>query len=66
LVYLQNEAEPTLWFRLAAEQGLAEAQYLVASRYFRGVGVPQDYVQAYIYANLAAAGLQRTERRQRC
>ena len=42
-------------YRLAAEQGDAEAQSNLGNRYANGTGVPQDYVQAYMWFNLAAA-----------
>ena len=43
------------WYRLAAEQGLADAQFNLGIRYYNGQGVPQDYVQAHLWWNLAAA-----------
>ena len=43
------------WSRLAAEQGLANAQYNLGRMYYLGTGVPEDYVQAYKWWNLAAA-----------
>ncbi len=44
------------WYRLAAEQGDVKAQFGLAVMYAQGQGVPQDYVQAHLWANLAAAG----------
>lgn len=41
--------------RLAVEQGLAEAQSELGVRYGNGQGVPQDYIQAYMWYNLAAS-----------
>ena len=43
------------WFRLAAEQGYARAQYNLGFMYYNGEGVPQDYVQAHMWWNLAAS-----------
>jgi TPR repeat protein len=40
--------------RLAAEQGLAAAQYNLAYAYANGQGVPQDYVEAVKWSRLAA------------
>jgi TPR repeat protein len=40
---------------LAAEQGVADAQYLVALMYSLGRGVLQDDVQAHMWFNLAAS-----------
>ena len=35
-----------LWFRKAANQGNADAQYEIGNRYYRGEGVVQDYKEA--------------------
>jgi TPR repeat protein len=43
------------WYRLAAEQGYAVGQISLGAMYFNGRGVPQDYVQAHMWSNLAAA-----------
>ena len=42
------------WYKKAAEQGLAEAQYNLGLRYANGQGVPNDYVMAHMYWNIAA------------
>ncbi len=42
-------------FRLAADQGHAKAQYSLGAMYALGQGVPQDFVQAHMWSNLAAA-----------
>uniref|UniRef100_UPI00255760C8 tetratricopeptide repeat protein n=1 Tax=Halopseudomonas bauzanensis TaxID=653930 RepID=UPI00255760C8 len=34
------------WFQLAAEQGIASAQFLLGTMYDSGKGFPQDYAQA--------------------
>ena len=34
------------WYRKAAEQGVAAAQYNLGVCYYKGEGVSQDYVQA--------------------
>ncbi len=44
-------------FRVLAEQGSARAQYNLGLMCENGQGVPQDYVQAHMWFNLAAAGL---------
>ena len=41
---------------LAAEQGQADAQIALGFMYYFGHGVPQDYVQAHMWSNLAASG----------
>ena len=43
------------WYRLAADQGLADAQGNLGFMYATGQGVPQDYVQAHMWFNLAAS-----------
>jgi uncharacterized protein len=42
--------------RKAADQGDAGAQSILGGMYFFGKGVPQDYVSAHMWSNLAAAG----------
>ena len=42
------------WYRLAAEQGLAEAQNKLGALYGDGKGVPQDYTEAAKWYRLAA------------
>ena len=59
------------WFRKAAEQGHADAQYQLGLSYANGEGVPEDDVQAYAWLNLASVQggedvqQQRTRIRQR-
>lgn len=43
------------WWRMAAEQGLGEAQLGLAGLYRDGLGVPADPVQAYLWFSLAEA-----------
>jgi TPR repeat protein len=45
------------WYRAAAEQGYPHAQVLLAFAYSVGEGVPEDYVAAHMWVNLAAAKL---------
>ena len=42
------------WYRLAAEQGYAQAQYNLGAAYALGEGVPQDYRKAVHWYRLAA------------
>ncbi len=42
------------WYRRAAGQGLVLAQNNLGIMYEKGHGVPQDYVQAHKWFNLAA------------
>jgi hypothetical protein len=40
--------------RVKAEQGHSLAQYLLGAMYVHGQGVPQDYVMAHMYWNIAS------------
>jgi uncharacterized protein len=50
----QNYAEAVKWYRKAAEQGYAWAQYNLGFMYFHGQGVPQDYAEAAKWGRKAA------------
>ena len=50
----QDYAEAVKWYRLAAEQGDADAQYNLGVMYDNGQGVPQDYAEAVKWYRLAA------------
>ena len=51
----QNDAEAAKWFRLAAAQGHAGAQYNLGAMYQDGKGVAKEYVEAVKWYRLAAA-----------
>ena len=51
---LQDYKQAVKWYRKAAEQNNASAQYNLALMYVKGVGVPKDYVMAHMYWNIAA------------
>jgi len=51
----QDDKQAAFWFRKAADQGEAMAQFNLGRMYLNGTGVPQDYAQAYLWTNLAAA-----------
>ena len=51
----QDYAEALKWFRLAAAQGDALAQYHLGLMYAKGYGVPQDHIEAHKWFTLAAA-----------
>ena len=52
----EDAAEALRWYRLAAEQGYAYAQFDVGRMYARGEGgVPEDAVNAYAWYSIAAA-----------
>lgn len=48
-------AQAAIWWRKAADQGLAEAMNNLGALYNSGKGVPQSYSEAYFWENLAAA-----------
>ena len=43
------------WYRLAAEQGYASAQFNLGLKYHKGQGVIQDNVYAHMWGNIAAS-----------
>jgi TPR repeat protein len=51
----QNYEEAAKWSRLAADQGLAIAQYYLGVAYGNGQGVSQDFVQSYMWFEVSAA-----------
>ena len=54
--YIRGDyAEAMNWCRKAAEQGQAGAQYNLGDMSHQGQGVPQDFVWAHKWLNLAAA-----------
>lgn len=46
--------EAVKWYRLAAEQGHAWAQYVLGNAYYDGKGVKRDYVEAVKWWQMAA------------
>ena len=52
---LQDYKTGLKWFRLAAEQGHARAQYNLGVMYEGGRGVLQDNVYAHMWWNIAAS-----------
>lgn len=52
---LATENDPIEKLRRAAEQGDATAQFNLGLMYSTGRGVPQDYVAAHMFFNLAGA-----------
>jgi len=50
----QNYAEAMRWYRLAADQGLAWAQYNLGLMHENGRGVVQDYAEGVRWYRLAA------------
>ena len=52
-------------FRPLANRGDADAQFNLGFMYRNGQGVPKDYVLAYMWRNLAAAGASDADARER-
>jgi TPR repeat protein len=46
LGFAKDEVQAHHWYRMAAEQGHANAQYMVGWTYTEGLGVPVDHVEA--------------------
>ena len=51
----EDFSQSVLWYKKAAEQGDTKAQLNLAVMYDSGEGVPENFVLAYKWANLAAA-----------
>ena len=51
----KNDAEALKWYRRAADQGDADAQFNLGLMYYNGEGVPKNDAEAYFWWNLAAA-----------
>jgi TPR repeat protein len=51
----QNYAEALKWFREAADHGDHRVQRILGGMYESGEGVLENYVQAHMWYNLAAA-----------
>ncbi len=51
----EEHAEAVRWFRLAAVQGHANAQFMLGCMFCNGQGVTQDYAEAVRWFRLAAA-----------
>ena len=43
------------WFRKAADQGYANAQYILGLHYALGKGVLQNYIKAHMWLNLSSS-----------
>ena len=61
----QDYALAVQWYRKAADQGNADAQFNLGVMYANGQGVLQDYVTAHKWFNLAVSGLSASETTQR-
>jgi TPR repeat protein len=61
----QDFYQAAKWYRKAADRGNQHAQNSLGAMYARGEGVPQDYVYAYVWYDLAAAGFSESEPERR-
>ena len=50
----EDDQQAVLWYRKAAEQGHADAQYRLGSMYDQGKGVDEDDQQAVLWYRRAA------------
>jgi TPR repeat protein len=48
-----NDAEAVKWYRKAADQGDADAQFNLGAAYYNGGGVPENHVRAYVWLSMA-------------
>jgi TPR repeat protein len=53
--FLRDPVQASQWYRRAADRGSEPAQRNLGLMYLKGLGVPRDYVTAYIWLALAAA-----------
>ena len=51
----EDDKEAVKWWKLAAEQGYADAQFFLGVMYENGWGVLQDNVYAHMWFNIAAS-----------
>ncbi len=58
----QDYCEALKWYRMAAEQGYADAQYNLGEYYMDGNSVPQDDVLAHLWFSLASSSAESESR----
>ena len=57
----EDDHEAVMWFREAAGQGDAYAQYFLGLMYADGEGVPKDDVTAHAWWSIAANGFEQVK-----
>jgi TPR repeat protein len=50
----QEDEEAVKWYRLAADQGDADAQFILGEMYMEGNGVSEDFEESMRWCRLAA------------
>ena len=50
----KNKVTAIKWYKRAAEQGVAIAQFQLGAMYEKGQGVPQEFTRAYMWWTIAA------------
>ena len=53
--FSQDYRQALYWYTKAAERGSSLAQVNLGLLYWKGLGVPKDYIKAYAWSNLSAA-----------
>ncbi len=56
--FIRRVVEAVRWYRKAAKQGNSKAQSNLGLMYSNSEGVPQDYIEAHKWYNLAASRSQ--------
>lgn len=51
----KDRAKSVHWYKKAAEQGHGPSQCMLGRAHYHGKGIPQDFVQAYCWLNVARA-----------
>lgn len=54
-INIPNIHEAILWLQLASEHGQPAAQGTLADLYNQGIGIPQNYLMAYVWSTLSVA-----------
>ncbi len=58
-----NHAQAAAIYKSMAERGNALAQLLLGMKYYDGRGVPQDYVLAYMWVDIAVANADKSKQK---
>ncbi len=58
----RSNKEDVKWYTIGAEEGYARSQFQLGVMYMNGHGLPQDYIQAHMWLNLASANGNKSAR----